>query len=152
MTLKFVEKCWVYFLYLSILPIVQGPVSVTWHDAVARFCWCDVTLSQALQHHIMLLRQDPDVCVWHLFALGAWVGLWFGGQPFYSVCGLEYICISSNYVWKTDGPHYVRTDVDGLVQACGNSSALAMGLLESCTKLSIYIIVEKNEIHKWISK
>ena len=28
---------------------------------------------------------------------------------------------------------------DGLVQDCGNSSALAMELLQSCTKTSIYL-------------
>ena len=85
------------------------------------------------------------MCVWHLFALGAWVGLWYGGQPFYSVCGLEFnTCVNwSNHVWKTDSPHYVETNMDGLMQDYGNSSALTMELLQSCTKLSMYIIVEK---------
>ena len=30
-------------------------------------------------------------------------------------------------------------DIDGLAQDCSNSSALAMELLQSCTKLLIYI-------------
>ena len=33
--------------------------------------------------------------------------------------------------------------IDGLVQHCSNSSALAMELLQSCTKLSIYELLQK---------
>ena len=32
---------------------------------------------------------------------------------------------------------FSHSDIDGLVQDCSNSSALAMELLQSCTKLSI---------------
>ena len=35
--------------------------------------------------------------------------------------------------------HYELNNIDGLVQDCSNSSALAMELLQSCTKPSIYI-------------
>ena len=33
---------------------------------------------------------------------------------------------------------YDAYHIDGLVQDCSNSSALAMGLLQSCTKTSIW--------------
>ena len=35
--------------------------------------------------------------------------------------------------------------IDGLVQHCSNSSALAMELVQSCTKPSVY----EKEIHGW---
>ena len=37
-------------------------------------------------------------------------------------------------------------DIDGLVQDCSNSSALAMELLQSCTKPSISSIVYNCEV------
>ena len=36
--------------------------------------------------------------------------------------------------------HLKNNYIDGLVQDCSNSSALAMELLQSCTKSSIYLI------------
>ena len=46
--------------------------------------------------------------------------------------------------------------IDGLVQDCSNSSALAMELLQSCTKLSICILIsgvlcQKQVSRTWIS-
>ena len=43
--------------------------------------------------------------------------------------------------------------VDGSVQDCGNSSALAMELLQSCTKQSIYIYwYRKPVLTSWYNK
>ena len=35
--------------------------------------------------------------------------------------------------------------IDGLVQDCSNSSALAVELLQSCTKPSIYVFIHSKE-------
>ena len=41
--------------------------------------------------------------------------------------------------------------IDGLVQDCSNSSALAMELLQSCTKPSIYTLIALDERRNVIS-
>ena len=52
---------------------------------------------------------------------------------------IQIIIASAGYIewvgnqWFHTAPHYI----DGLVQDCSNSSALAMGLLQSCTNPSI---------------
>ena len=45
------------------------------------------------------------------------------------------------------GPTY-QENIDGLVLDCSNSSALAMELLQSCTKLLIYIHIFVNKKFK----
>ena len=40
-----------------------------------------------------------------------------------------------------DGLPWTEAHIDGLVQDCSNSSALAMELLPSCTKPSIYAYI-----------
>ena len=46
------------------------------------------------------------------------------------------------FTWMIQAHH-----IDGLVQDCSNSSALAMELLQSCTKPSIYSIVYRKIFH-----
>ena len=43
-------------------------------------------------------------------------------------------------------------NIEGLVQNCSNSSALAMELLQSCTELSIYSVVKPKVNQNWFSK
>ena len=50
------------------------------------------------------------------------------------VKGKELYCLY--FIWLVDCDLYI----DGLVQDCSNSSALAVELLQPCTKTSIYII------------
>ena len=40
----------------------------------------------------------------------------------------------------------VHWHIDGLVQDCSNSSALAVGLLQYCTKPSIYVLCGSNDL------
>ena len=46
------------------------------------------------------------------------------------------VTVISNWLYQTS---ILQPDnIDGLMQDCSNFSALAMALLQSCTKLSIY--------------
>ena len=44
---------------------------------------------------------------------------------------------------------FMYTYIDGLVQDCSNSSALAMELLQSCTKPSLYALSEAGYSQNW---
>ena len=46
--------------------------------------------------------------------------------------------------WELKQKYYTNMHIDGLVQDCSNSSALAIELLQSCTKPSIYLILVCN--------
>ena len=59
----------------------------------------------------------------------------------YILCGSALFC---------DSLHF-HEHVDGLVQDCGNSSALAIKLLQSCTKQSMYCY-RKSVLTSWDDK
>ena len=73
-----------------------------------------------------------------------------GGE---NVPGIPGACATQNFTYLVRGPC-----IDGLVQDCGNSSPLAIGLRQSCTKPSIYLVkhckpvisvigIESDDIH-----
>ena len=60
------------------------------------------------------------------------------------------------HVHKWEVGHYLGANIDGLVQDCSNSSALAIELLQSCTKPLIYSVqawcIMQASLHGYFSR
>ena len=63
---------------------------------------------------------------------------------------MRLVTMLAHYILRGSALHF-HEHVDGLVQDCGNSSALAMELLQSCTKQSMYCY-RKSVLTSWDNK
>ena len=101
------------------------------HHCVMALCWCDIVYFS----FAFVLSNDTRI---HKFRVCAWLSWEYSCYPF-TVCRTGvWLCVVLVLGYTFIMHVHVVLYINGLVQDCCNSIALAMELLQSCVKPSIF--------------